>query len=215
MQQAGTSLATRQKENGYDVLIPEKKNGAPLAYRYSVPFVPSDFDAVLEAAKAERWYLTAKQIGRDIHLLSKETDLGILTERATMVSDWLMRGDPYLAILESVSSETGCTVMLVFYRDKQKYNAYREQTVVALTGYKGEAKQEQLLYLNPGDELELEEDYEQEGRVIVLSCGSEIGYLPKKYADRFVGEGAALTVFDHDEPVEDSDASKPYVKIYW
>ena len=210
LQRAEASSAAKQKEKGYDVLIPEKKDGAPLAYRYSVPFVPSDLDAVLAAAKAEHWYLSAKQIGGDVHLFSGEADLGVLKERADMVSDWLRREDPYLAILERISSETGCTVMLVFYRDKQKYNAHREQTVVALTGYKGEEKQEQLLYLNPGDELELEEDYEKEGCVLVLSHGSELGYLPKKYAGRFLEE-----VFDHEEPVEDSDISKPFVKIYW
>ena len=213
--QAGTSPAAKQEEKGYDILIPEKKDGAPLAYRYSVPFVPSDLDAVLVAAKAERWYLTAKQIGGEIHLFSEDADLGVLTERADMVSDWLRRGEPHIIILERVNSETGCTVMLVFYRDKQKYNAHREQTVVALTGYKGEEKQEQLLYLNPGDELELAEDYEKEGCVLVLSHGSELGYLPKKYAGRFLEEGAALIVFDHEEPVEDSDISKPFVKIYW
>lgn len=197
------------------VRIPDKKDGAALAYRYSVPFVPSDLNATLSAAKAERWYLSAKQVGKEIHLFSEEADLGILTERAEMVSDWIRKGDPYLVILERINSETGCTVMLVFYRDKQKYYANREQTVTALTGFKREDKQETILLLAAGDELEAEEDYEKEGRVLVSSCGSVIGSLPAKHAARFLADGAALIVFDHGDEDEESLIIKPVVKIYW
>lgn len=197
------------------VRIPDKKDGAALAYRYSVPFVPSDLDAVLSAAKVERWYLSAKQVGKEIHLFSEETDLGVLTERVEMVSDWLRRRDPYLAILERINSETGCTVMLVFYRDKQKYNAHREQTIVALTGYKSDEKQYRISVLEAGEELEAEEDYEKEDRVVVSYMGDIIGSLPKKYALRFINEGAALIVFDHCDEDEDTFICKPFVKIYW
>lgn len=205
--------SAKSKEK-YDVVIPEEKDGAPLAYRYSVPFVPSDLDAVLAAAKAERWYLSAKQIGKEIHLFSEETNLGILTERADMVSDWLKRGEPYLIILERVNSETGCTVMLVFYRDKQKYYANREQTVTALTAFKAEAKQDVLSCLGEGDELELEEEWDKEDSAVVTFMGDAIGRLPKKYAQKYISDGAALVVLDHMEE-DDEFVKKPYVRIYW
>lgn len=60
-----------------------------------------------------------------------------------------------------------------------------------------------------------EEDIKKEDRVFISFLGDRIGSLPKKYARRFIDKGAALIVFDHDEPVEDSDAVEPYVKIYW
>lgn len=205
--------STKTKEV-YDVVIPEKKDGAPLAYRYSVPFVPSDINDVLSAAKAERWYLSAKQIGSDIHLLSEEADLGILTERADMVSDWLRRDEPFLVILERVNSEAGCTVMLVFYRDRLKYYANREQTVTALTAFKAESKQDILSCLEETDELELEENWDKEDSVAVVYMGDTIGNLPKKYAQRYISDGAALVVLDHMEE-DDEFIKKPYVRIYW
>lgn len=197
------------------VVIPEKKDGASLAYRYSVPFSPSNPDALLSAAKEKRWYLSAKQMGREIHLFSEGTDLGVLNERADMVSDWIRRNEPYLIILERMNSETGCTVMLVFYRDKQKYYANKEQAVTALTGYKSEDKQAAILSLNAGDELEAEEDYEKEGRVLVSDMGEAIGSLPKKYAERFISEGASLIIFDHGEEDEENSVTKPFIKIFW
>lgn len=195
--------------------IPREKDGAPLAYKYSVPFVPSDQNAALLAVSEKRNQLTAKQIGKDVHLFSEETDLGILTEKSDMVADWIKRNDPVTIILERPTESFSYQVTLAFYRDKQKYNAHREQTVFALTGYKSEAKQNTILYLNSGDELEAEEDFEKDGRVTVSYLGDVIGSFPKKYADQFIDEGAALVVFDHGEELEDSDVTKPFVRVYW
>lgn len=205
--------SSKPKEK-YDVVIPEKKDGVPLAYRYSVHFAPSNLEAVLTAAKAEHWHLSAKQIGSEIHLFSEETDIGVLTERADMVSDWIRRGEPYLVILERVNSETRCTVMLVFYRDKQKYYVNREQTVTALTAFKSEAKQDALSCLGEGDELALEEDWDKEDSVIVTFMGDAIGKLPKKYSQKYISDGAALIVLDHMEE-DDEFIKMPYVRIYW
>lgn len=195
-------------------MIPGKKDGAPLAYKYSIPFTPSNPGALLSAAKEKQWYLSAKQVGQEIHLFSAETDLGVLTERVDMVSDWIRRSEPYLIILERVNSETECTVMLVFYRDKQKYYANREQTVIALTAFKSEAKQDALSCLGESDELDLEEDWDKEDSVVVTFMGDAIGKLPKKYAQKYISDGAALVVFDHTEE-DDEFIQKPYVRIYW
>lgn len=202
------------KEKDYDVVIPSKKDGATLAYQYSVLMLESNIDAALKAAQDKQWYLTASIVDGNIHLFSGDDDLGALIQRADMMKDWLRRGDPYLAILENVNSETGCTVRLVFYRDKKQQYANREQSVVALVSYKSEEKQDNLAGLEEGDEVDAEEDYEKEDCIIVSSTFGPIGNLPKKYAKRFIEDGADLVVFDHSEE-EDDFKEKPFVRIYW
>lgn len=202
-----------QKEE-YDVIIPRRKDDATLAYHYSVHMSESNIDVAWKAAEEKRWYLTASVVDGDIHLFSGEDDIGILTERANMMKDWLRRGDPYLIVLENVNRETGCTVILAFYRDKKKQYGYREQSVVALVSYKSEEKQDNQAGMNEGDEVDAEEDYEKDDCVVINSDFGPIGNLPKKYARRFLDEGAALVVFDHSE--EDNDfKDKPFVRIYW
>ena len=171
--------------------IPYKKDGAPLAYKYNVSFSLSDV-GISDIFKNQP-QLIAKQIDQDIHLFSGDIDLGVLIERADMVSDWLRRGDPYLAVVNQVINES-CHITLAFYRDKQKQYEGREQTVTALTGYKAEQKQDTITCLTAGD---------------------VIGSLPKKYAVRFIKEGAALIIFDHYDEDEDTFIAKPFVKIYW
>lgn len=174
----------------------------------------ADQDVALKAAQGKQWYLTASIVDGGIHLFSGDADLGVLNERADMMQDWLRRGDPYLAILERINSETGCTVRLVFYRDKKQQYANREQSVVALVSYKSEEKQENIACLNEGDELDAEEDFEKDDCVVVSALLGSIGNLPQKHAKRFIDEGAALVVFDHSE--EDDDfKDKLFVRIYW
>lgn len=196
--------------------FPYKKDGAPEAYRYRIAFTSSVSDVVSRAIQDERWYLSAVIESGKVHLFLDGNDLGSLPEHADMMMDWLKHGDPYMAAIEEDKSGSGFVVTLVFYRDKQKYYAHKEQTIVALTGYKSEGKQDAISVLEEGEELATEEDFEKEDRVFIVSrSGDPIGSLPKKYARRVLEEGAALIIFDHEEPIEDSDDVKPYVKIYW
>lgn len=196
--------------------FPYEKDGAPEAYRYRIKFAPSAPDVVSRAIQDEQWYLSARIEAGKVHLFLDGNDLGLLPERTNMMTDWLNRGDPYMAAIEEDTSAPDYVVTLVFYRDKQKYYANREQTIVALTGYKSEGKQYTISILEEGEELEAEEDTEKEDRVFIVSrFGDQIGSLPKKYALRVLDEKPALIVFDHDEPIKDSDEVKPYVKIYW
>lgn len=195
-----------------DVKIPSKIDGATLAYHYSVPFETTEMDAAYKAALEKRWYLKASIINGKIHLFSDAVDLGILTQREDMLKDWIKRGDPYLIVLQHVNSESGCTVFLAFYRDKTKQYAYRQQSVVALVSYKSEEKQENMI-LNEGDEVEAVESFDNDVVTIESSLGP-IGNLPRNIASRYLNEGAALIVFDHEED-DDNFKSRPYVRIYW
>ena len=196
--------------------FPVKKDGAIEAYRYRIAFTPSSPDIVTHGIQEERWYLTARIESGVVHLFLDGNDLGVLPERSDMMADWLQRGDPYVIAIEQDKNGSSFVVTLVFYKDKQKYNAHREQDIVSLTGYKSKRKQDAISFLEIGEELEAEEDPENEDRVLIVNrAGDVIGSLPKKYAQRVMAEGTALIVFDHDELIEDSDIYKPFVKIYW
>lgn len=123
-------------------------------------------------------------------------------------------GDPYLAVLRA----PGDKVSFAFYKDKRKGNEYREQTVTTLTGFKSKAKQQTISLLEKGDELELEEDFNHEGSVIVSYIGDPIGNLPKKTADKFLQDGVYAAFFEKSEEIESSDCEmieKPSIRIYW
>lgn len=83
-----------------------------------------------------------------------------------------------------------------------------------MTAFKAESKQDVLSCLEETDELELEENWDKEDSVAVVYMGDTIGNLPKKYAQRYISDGAALVLLDHIEE-DDEFIKKPYVRIYW
>ncbi len=208
-------IATPQlpKKEKYDIVIPSQKNGAPLAYKYSVDFLLTNRDALEKNVTNNEWMLEPKEIDGKIHLFSNDSDIGILKQKEDMLFDWIRRNDPYLLCIESVKSDSDTgKAFLVFYRDKRKGNEWREQTVVALTAFKSQYKQELIMFLSEGEELQIEEDFDD--HVIVSSAGEEIGRLPAKYAKRYLQDGVYAVFFETSEETDDFK-EKPYVRIYW
>ena len=150
--------------------------------------------------------------GEKFLLKNRGSVLGELVERADMLRDWIQRSDPYMIVFEKADEALNCTVVLAFYKDKRKYWSYREQSVVSLTRYTGEAAQAAILLCENGDELELEED--ENGKIHVYSYGEEIGCLPEKYVQRYLEEDASGVFFEAAE-LNDSDKYVPSVRIYW
>lgn len=209
-------------DNAPDVRLPSMLDGAPLAYHYEkVPIVTTEQTeaGALSMAAEHRWELTPKIDGDKVKLFFDDFCMGIMDQRADMMIDWIKRGDPYKIILQNYNTETlSCVVYLAFYRDHFKGQQWREQSIVTLTGYKSKAKQETISFLSAGDELELDEDYDHEGSVVVLYRGDEIGKLPGKMASKYLAEGCfGARIEQVDEELNDNAdyVYTPIVRIFW
>lgn len=200
-----------------DVTVPSKIGNCSIAYKYSVPFDLINEEAALSAAQEGRWELTAADIDGTMYLLSDNIQIGTLTARVDMLRDWIKHDEPYRIYIERLSDEKGCTAFIVFYRDKISHYAWCEQSVVALTSFSIESKQDSIGSLSENDEIYLEEHDTTDGAVVVSDLfGDPIGRLPKKYATRFLEDGARFACVDHIEEDEEHDfALKPYIRIYW
>ena len=138
--------STPKKE--VNITIPEWKDGAERKYWYSVKINVTDMKTLSERAIAKEFLLDVKEISGEIHVFSGNNDIGILEDKVDMIQDWLKRNDPYFFCMEHVypdEPEKPCTGILAFYHDKRKGQEWRDQTVVALTAYKGE--ENNLLYV--------------------------------------------------------------------
>lgn len=214
--------AETPQEKAPDVLIPSKIGDAPIVYRYNnVPIIANaeTGKAVTQMAAENRWELTAQHDGTAVNVYYGSTCIGVLNERSDMMVDWLRRGDPYKMIMQNYNTDTqSCVVMLVFYRDKFKNQQNREQSVFVITGHKGKAKQEAISFLGVGDELDLEEDFDHAGAVIVSYQGDEIGKLPAKAAARYISDGcygARVEQIDDDINENGDIVYTPSIRIYW
>lgn len=202
----------QNSDSDLDIVIPSRKDGAPLIYNYRVKITVTDEDCLRRHHAEKDWSFTPKDINGDIHLFLGNDDIGILVDRVDMLRDWLRRGDPFLLCFENLSEENGCFGHIAFYRDKRKGNEWREQTVVSLISYKSGEKQEVIEYLNEGDEVQIEE--EDDDNVIITSNDEMIGKLPKKYVRRCVEEGvhsAFIEKLEYDE----GGKMQPFIRIYW
>lgn len=199
------------------IKFPLKKDGHPIQYAYALHVDPAPgVDLIGDIIRDEEKFVIPSPTKDEIVLSYEDTLIGTIrsTEKAAMLSDWIKKGLPYDAILRA----DGKTVNLRFYKDKRTGNEYREQTVVALVGYKSQTKQDAISFLETGDELDLEENYAREDAVDVLCDGIEkIGSLPKKVAQRVIEEGAYAAFYEKGEEQEtdNGDIIKPYIRIYW
>lgn len=198
------------------VRIPDRIGDCIRAYYYpKVKIIPVPGARVLAEKMQESgdWKLEATKEPFGIELAYGGEAFASLAEREDMVSDWLQRGDPMLIFLGNLG-DSGNYAAIAFYRDEQKRLAHRESEVVKLTRYANQDAQFALMGLEPGVKLDVEEDYDREGSVLVM-CGDAIGALPKKSAERFLDEGCAGVFLDHIDYDDEKDKDIPYVKIYW
>lgn len=196
----------------FDVVAPDKIDGAPLAYQYTVQIEATDRDAAYAAAEAERWELTAREVGEDVHIFSGDSDVGILRERERMMRDWLRHDNPYRMYIENIG-ENDFRARLLFYLDRRKGQDAREQTVVPLTKWSGPETQDALIGAEVGEELELDEDV-LENTADVLYYGTSIGGLPPAILRRLKDETPYGVWLDALEETDDYKI-KPVVRIYW
>lgn len=195
-----------------DVVAPAKIDGAPLAYQYTVQIEATDRDAAYSAAEAERWDLTAREIGEDVHIFAGDADVGVLREREKMMRDWLRKSNPYRMYIENIG-ETDFRARLLFYLDRRKGQDDREQSVVPLTRWSDADAQAALIGAEIGDELELDEAA-RDNVVQVFCDGAPIGQLPPAILRRLQTESPYGVWLDALEETDDYKI-KPVVRIYW
>ena len=152
------------------------------------------------------------------HLFSDGTDIGILHGREDMLRDWISRDDPFVINHHRANDSEGYNVEVAFYRDKRKNNEWREQSVVALTGFKSKSKQETIECISPGRQLDPEDDFDD--HVDICCDGDKIGRLPAKIAKRIIEEGCYGVFYEMSEEIDSGNdygdiICKPYVRIFW
>lgn len=204
------------QESKLDIVIPERKDGAPLQYTYTVKISLLNEAALRTHHENKNWYFTPKDIDGKIHLFLGDDDIATLSQREDMLRDWIKRNDPYIICFKNLSEKDGATAFIAFYRDKRKGNEWREQTVVALLSYKSTEKQDIIETLKEGDEVTL---VDVGTGVEVWVDHEPIGKLPSKHAKRYIEEdayGAFYEKFEYDEG--DSNLNfkqQPYIRIFW
>lgn len=208
-----TTTVAQKRESKPAFTAPGQIDGAFLKYRYSVNMEVTNYTALLNAAKQEQWQLSPKLIGDAVHLFAGNADVGIIRERADMIKDWIRHGDPYIAAIQNLNTETkDCTVFLGFYQDRRKGQEYREQSVVTLQPIKNEEKQLLLSLMSPGFELDFDED---DDRVYVMDGTDRLGRLPRAIEKKYIDTGAFGVFFEGQEEDDETGAVTPSVRIYW
>lgn len=197
-----------------DIVIPNKKDGAPLAYHYRVKINLTDKESLLRHHEQKEWYFTPIETDGDIYLFMGDDEIGILSERVSMLKYWLRKGDPYILCFENLSEDKGCFGHIAFYRDKRKEHEWREQTVIALDAYKSKDRQSTITNLEEGHELKLIDVSVKSPSYNVQSGKSVIGKLPKEYAQKVSEEGAHVVFFEKAQ-YDGEYKERPYVRIYW
>lgn len=195
-------------------------NGKHLSYEYIADFTPVNLEAVhslIEDTSLQTNHQFKWELGDGkVKLLYGGEYAGDLYFKFDMFSDYARRGDPVVVYLKKVDDMAGeYEVEIAFFRDKEKQYQYREQTVVALTAYKKEDRQDIISTMEPGDEIEVEYDSEKDKYVAVY--GDIIGTFPAKIGERLEEQDPTFVIFDSADETEDGDEIiyKPYVKIYW
>ena len=195
-------------------------NKTSLSYDYISDFIPVNLEAIHalvsdyspQTNHQFKWELCDNKV----KLMYGGVHAGDLYFKHDMFSDYAKRGDPVVIYLNEADDATGdYKVEIAFFRDKKKQYKYREQTVVALTAYKKEDRQDIISAMEPGDEIEVEYDSEKDKYVAVY--GDVIGTFPEKIGERLEEQEPTFVIFDSADETEEGDEIiyKPYVKIYW
>lgn len=195
-------------------------NNTSLSYDYISDFTPVNLEAihalVSDCSPQTNHQFKWELCDNKVKLMYGGVHAGDLYFKHDMFSDYAKRGDSVVVYLNEADDSTGdYKVEIAFFRDKKKQYKYREQTVVALTAYKKEDRQDIISAMEPGDEIEVEYDSEKDNYVAVY--GDIIGTFPAKIGERLEEQDPTFVVFDSADETEEGDeiVYKPYVKIYW
>lgn len=210
---AKPAALTQTKDHRPSFFIPSQIDGASIKYKYTVPIEVTNYPVLLDAAQNKQWQLFPKLVGDEVHIFTGNTDAGILRDRADMMKDWMKHGDPYIAAVQNLNTETKeCTVFLGFYKDRRKGQEGREQSVVKLQPFKTEERKLSMSLMSPGLEFSFEEE---DDKVYIVDGGEKIGRLTGAAEKKYNDAGAYGVFFEKQEEDDETDTVIPYVRIYW
>lgn len=196
-------------------IIPRKVENIPLAYRrFQTSIISQQISLYEQMQKSGDFSVSAEEKDGKILLYYHQNQYALINDIKTeeMIKDWMKNAEPFLIYANSPN-----TVYVALYRDKRLKLANHEHDVIKLTAFSSNSKQETISFLEEGEELDLEEDYDNNGNdiVMVFGQGEEIGRLPKKHAAKVITEGAAGCFLHHIETDVEKDKYIPFVEIYW
>lgn len=174
--------STPPEEELPEIRVPQRLNGAPLAYHYDDVAVTAYDENVYCAEWLDVRAPIALQPAPDrgsraVLLLMSGHPFAYLegTKLADMAIDWVNRDDPYFVALRYLSSaDQKISVFLGFYRKRVAANSKEYK----LVSNKNSDMQAYIACCSEGDECSLCFDFEKD-KYLVTSDGFEIGYLPK------------------------------------
>lgn len=196
-------------------IIPRKVENIPLAYRrFQTGIISQQLSLYEQMQKSGDFSVSAEEKDGKILLYYHQNQYALINDikAEEMIKDWMKNAEPFLIYANSPN-----TVYVALYRDKRLKLANHEHSVIKLTAFSSNSKQETISFLEEGEELDLEEDYDNNGNdiVMVFGQGEEIGRLPKKHAAKVIIEGAAGCFLHHIETDVEKDKYIPFVEIYW
>ena len=210
------------KESNNDPYISIKRviDNLVLKYYYSVKYIPSEKaeSIALKMRDTESFEFDITIKNDKIYAFYDGEEFGEIIEKQRMIKDWLAKNDLLKVYFQYYSEEVEkCKVFICFYRDEQALYSKRENTIIKLTNYKNEDARTGQIGLEDGALLDFDTDIDfeaPEDTVWITYVGCEIGRLPKKYANKYLAQGASAVFFDHFD-VDENYEDIPYVKIYW
>ena len=199
------------------IIRPAMYQGLSMVYNYVIPVADVDRPVLYDMVKSGK-YNVDLSLGDDgsVQLIHNDVVIGKLGEKASIASDWLKKGDPY--ICQFSTFKKGCEhVLLHLYRDDEARLRKCNMAIAKLTSCMSEEKQDNIMCLEPGQKLFVEDD--DNGKWYVRDINfHEIGRLPAKY-NRMHEDGSLRGMFfDHTETAENANGEPreiPFVRFYF
>lgn len=198
---------------------PNLYQNCPMVYRYvniAVSCVNRDLLRRMVIAKTAE-VTVSESYGGDIFLLCGTLFIAKLEAKQEMCRDWLKKGLPLICKFSSFK-EGNERVSLFFYKkDEEKYKDYKCE-VVKLTSCMSSAKQETIMFLEPGQKLFIELDDNDKPYIRDIEY-NPIGNLPAKFKKLIDEDMICSVYFDHSDEIIPEDFEKdnkkvPYVRVY-
>ena len=207
------------------IYIPDIIGEEVLLYKYNdIKFVPTDktyqiAEQMIDKNDIELNFKIGS--GGRIHIEKYDTDIGVVLDRTDMINDWIKRNDLIKCWLSKIGDNENI-LAVAFYRNEQSHLKYCDTDIIKLTHCYSEDSQMQISCLEKGVKLEFDDNYDlldyndfESKNIWVVSHAQSIGKLPKKYANKYIDEGAKAIFLDHVEYDEEKDKETPYVIVYW
>lgn len=196
---------------------PAMLNGIPMVYSYLIRVSYVDHKALYKMAYQNEFDAEISILDDgDICLKHNDVYLARLTDKKDIAADWIKKQLPYICQFTGFKNGEEC-VILHLYRDDELRLKQCQTTTAKLTSCTSEEKQDNIMLLEQGQKLFVEED--DDGKWYVRDVNyHKIGRLPAKFNRMYEDGDLRGMFFDHTETVENANGYEyeiPYVRFYY